>query len=301
MSKMKKGLVERIQFLLALTLVITCLAFAGMANAASDEIKIGLVYSQSGPLASIGELCLNGHKLAAERINAKGGINGSKIRFVIADAESKPEVAMAAVEKLITRDGVAAIIGPYSSGLAFAATQIAEKYKTPILIPVAVADKITERGFKYTFRLNMKASQNAQLSLDFLKWISEKTGKAPKTLGLLTEDTLWGQSSAKAWKAMMPKYGYKVVADLSYSKTTQDVSPTISKLKAAKPDVVLQISYTPDAILITRSMFDAGFKLYGTSPVRWRTYGSSVHQSPGQAGQLHNRKSPVSPVDQRPG
>lgn len=241
----------------------------GIAFAQTKEIKVGLVYSQSGPLASIAALCLNGHKFAAERINAEGGIKslgGAKLTFVVADAESKPEVAMSAVEKLITKDNVVAIMGPYASGLAFTATQIAEKYKIPIVVPVAVADDITQRGFKYTFRTNYKASKNARDSLDFLKWIGEKTGKKPQTVAFLTEDTLWGQSSAKAWKAMMPEYGYKIVAELSYSKTTQDVSPEIAKLKAAKPDVVLQISYTPDAILITRTMFDQNFDCMGRVP-----------------------------------
>lgn len=233
------------------------------------EIKIGLLYSESGPLAPIGELCMNGHKFAADRINAKGGIKslgGAKLKFVVADAESKPEVAMSAVQKLITKDKVVAVMGPFSSGLSFAATQIAERHKTPIIIPIAVADKITERGFKYTFRCSMKASQNARDSLKFLKWLGEKTGTKPKTVALLTEDTLWGQSSAKAWKAMCPKFGYKVVAALSYSKKTQDVSPTIAKLKAAKPDVVLQISYTPDAILVTRTMFNQNFNCMGRLP-----------------------------------
>jgi branched-chain amino acid transport system substrate-binding protein len=268
MCKAKRSKACKVALFLAVAAAL--LAIVGVASAADPKkIKIGLIYSQSGPLASIGELCMNGHKFAADRINAKGGIKslgGAQLEFVVADAESKPQVAMSAVEKLITKDKVAAIMGPFSSGLSFAATQIAEKHKTPIIIPIAVADKITERGFKYTFRCSMKASQNARDSLNFLKWLGEKTGKKPKTVALLTEDTLWGQSSAKAWKAMVPEYGYKIVAELSYSKTTQDVSPTIAKLKAAKPDVVLQISYTPDAILITRTMFDQNFNCMGRLP-----------------------------------
>jgi branched-chain amino acid transport system substrate-binding protein len=268
MCEVKRSKACKVALFLAVAAVL--LATAGVATAAEPKkIKIGLLYSQSGPLASIGELCMNGHKFAADRINAKGGIKslgGAQLEFVVGDAESKPQVAMSAVEKLITKDNVAAIMGPFASGLSFAATQIAEKYKTPIIIPIAVADKITERGFKYTFRCSMKASQNARDSLNFLKWLGKKTGKEAKTVALLTEDTLWGQSSAKAWKAMMPEYGYKIVAELSYSKTTQDVSPTIAKLKAAKPDVVLQISYTPDAILITRTMFDQNFNCMGRLP-----------------------------------
>ena len=255
-----------------LVLVMICLlAFISTPPraAAQQEIKIGLVYCVSGPLASIGRLMMNGHEFAVEEINAKGGIKslgGAKIKLVIGDTESKPEVAMSVAEKLITQDNVVAILGPYSSALAFPTTQIAEKYKTPILLSGPVGDQITERGFKFTFRTVFKATTNAQLSLDYMKMMGDKTGARPKTVALLYEDTLWGQSTAKAWKGLVGKYGYEIVADEPYSKTTQDISPTISKLKAAKPDVVLQCSYTTDAILITRTMFDLDFNCMGRIP-----------------------------------
>jgi branched-chain amino acid transport system substrate-binding protein len=251
--------------------IICLLAFISTPPkaAAQQEIKVGLVYSMSGPLASIARLMVNGHEFALEEINAKGGIKslkGAKIRFILGDAESKPEVAMSVAEKLITQDGVVAVMGPYSSALAFPTTQIAEKHKTSILLSGPVGDQITERGFKYTFRTVFKATTNAQISLDVMKWAGDKTGVRPKTVALLYEDTLWGQSTAKAWKSLAGKYGFEIVADEPYSKTTQDISPTISKLKAAKPDVVLQCSYTTDAILITRTMYDLDFNCMGRIP-----------------------------------
>jgi branched-chain amino acid transport system substrate-binding protein len=236
---------------------------------AQQEIKIGVVYSMSGPLASIARLLVNGHEFAMEEINARGGIKslkGAKLKVILGDAESKPEVAMSVAEKLITQDNVVALLGPYSSALAFPTTQIAEKHKTPILLSGPVADQITERGFKYTFRTVFKATYNSQQSLEYMKWIGDKTGAKPKTVALLYEDTLWGQSQAKTWKALIPKYGFEMVADEPYSKTTQDISPTISKLKAAKPDVILQCSYTTDAILITRTMYDLDFNCMGRIP-----------------------------------
>ena len=253
-----------------LFIVFSCLHIvSGTVMAQPKEVKIGLLYSTSGPLASIGRLIINGHEMAVREINAKGGIKslgGAKLVLVPADAESKPEIAMSATEKLITKDNVVAIVGPYSSGEAFASTQIAEKYKTPTLLCGPVADQITERGFKYTFRTVYKATENAKAALDFMKYIGEKTGVKPKTVALLYEDTLWGQSSSKSWKSLMPSYGYQIVADLPYSKAAQDITPTISRLKAAKPDVVLQISYTTDAILVTRTMFDLDFNCMGRIP-----------------------------------
>lgn len=253
-----------------LFIIFCCLhAVSGLAAAQPKEVKIGLLYSRTGPLASICRLLVNGHEMAAQEINAKGGIKslgGAKLVFVPADAEGKPEIAMSAAEKLITKDNVVAIVGPHSSAEAFPATQIAEKYKTPIFLCGAVADPITERGFKYTFRTVYKATENAKAALDFMRYIGEKTGVKAKTVGLLYEDTLWGQSSSKSWKSLMPNYGYQIVADLPYSKTSQDITPTISRLKAAKPDVVLQISYTTDAILVSRTMFDLDFNCMGRIP-----------------------------------
>jgi len=75
----------------------------------------------------------------------------------------------------------------------------------------------------------------------------------------LYEDTLWGQSSSKAWKRFAAEKGYSIAADLSYPAATSDVTGVISKLKAANPDVVLTVSYISDAILITRTMKDLDF------------------------------------------
>ena len=242
-------------------ILVASLTLAGPA-AAADEIKVGLIYPLSGPIASIGELCLNGHKFAVDEMNTQGGIKsmgGAKIKLIIADTEGKPEVGMAECEKLINQEKVVVIMGAYQSGVTFPTTQVAEKYKTPYIVPLAVADPITDRGFKYTFRTNFKASSNAIGSLDILKWLGESTGKMVKTVAMLYEDTLWGQSTAKTWKKEIPGYGFELVGDFPYSKAATDVSPTITKLKGLKPDAVLQISYTTDAILVTRTMFELDF------------------------------------------
>jgi branched-chain amino acid transport system substrate-binding protein len=256
----------------AMLIISACMLFFSESAMAAEpkEIKIGLIYSLSGPVGAHSRDAVNGHELALEEVNEKGGIKslgGAKLKYVIGDSENKPEVGMSVVEKMITQDHVVALMGPYESAMGFAVTQVAEKYKTPIIIPLAVADQITERGFKYTFRTSFKASTCAGFALDFMKWVGDKTGIKPKTVALLYEDTLFGQSAAKAWKELIPKYRYDLVSDLPYSKATQDISPTISKLKAAKPDVILQTSYVNDAVLITRTMFELDFNCMGIIPM----------------------------------
>jgi branched-chain amino acid transport system substrate-binding protein len=236
--------------------------FSSTAIAAAKEIKVGLVYPVSGPLASVGKRCVNGHEFAVKQINEQGGIKslgGAKIKLIISDTEGKPEIGMGETEKLIKREKVAAVMGAWQSGVTFPTTQVAEKYKTPYIVPMAVADAITKRGFKYTFRTNMNATMNARLAFELMTWLGEKTGKKAKTVVILNEDSLWGQSTGKSWKKLAGEYGYEVVGDFPYSKAVTDISPTISKIKGLKPDVVLQCAYTTDAILITRTMHEMDF------------------------------------------
>lgn len=251
---------KRYIFLGTIATLAMILIFPAFATA--KEIKIGLVYPVSGMFASVGNRCVNGHEFAVKEINAKGGIKslgGAKIKLITADTMAKGEIGMAETEKLIKKEKVVAIFGAWQSSVTFPTTQVAEKYKTPYIVPMAVADSITQRGFKYTFRTNLNASTNAKDAYDLLKWLGEKTGKKAKTVVLLNEDSLWGQSTAKTWKKLAPDYGLTVVGDFPYSKTVTDISPTIAKIKGLKPDCVLQCSYTTDAILITRTMFELNF------------------------------------------
>lgn len=228
-------------------------------SAGGKEVRIGVLYPVSGPVASIGQLCVQGHQFAVDKINAEGGIKslgGAKIKLIIADTEGKAEVGMAETERLIKQEKVVAIFGAYQSGITFPTSQVAEKYKTPFLIAQAVADPITDRGFKYIFRTQFKASWNAILTLDILKWLGKTYGPMAKTVALLYEDTLWGQSTAKMWKKKCPEYDFEIVGDFPYSKAATDLSPTISKLKGKKPDAILQISYPTDAILVTKTMYE---------------------------------------------
>jgi len=250
--------------------IVACFVLAAPANAEEKEIKIGMLYPVSGPISSLGKLCVNGHKFAVDQINAQGGIKslgGAKIKLIIADTEGKPEIGMAETEKLIKNENVVALFGAYQSSVTFPTTQVAEKYKTPFIVPLAVADPITDRGFKYTFRTNFKASWTGKWSFDILKWLGKSTGKMPKTVVLLYEDTIWGQSTAKTWKKYAPEYGIEIIGAFPYSKTVTDVSPTIAKIKALKPDCVLQISYTTDAILITKTMYELGFNSMVRFPI----------------------------------
>jgi len=239
---------------------LSLLAFASAAIAA-EEIKIGIVLPMSGPLAKVGLTNLWGHELAVDDINKAGGIKsmgGAKLKLIVADSQGKPEIGNSETERLI-RDGVAVIMGAYQSAVTFTGTQVAERYKTPYIVPVSIADKITERGFKYTFRPESKASWFARDQFRAIRDFAKQTGTEIKRVALLYEDTLYGQSTAKGQRKYAKEMGWKVVADISYPANTPDMTTTIAKLKAAKPDVVVHNSYMNDSLLLARTSKELDF------------------------------------------
>lgn len=258
-SKGKVSRRDSLKLTLALAIVCVCLGMPGfLFGQPVKEVKFGIIEPLSGPLASLGLQDKNGYQLAIENINKAGGIKslgGAKLRMIIGDSESKPQVGMAQAERLI-RAGVVALSGCFQSSVTFATTQVAEKNKVPHLINVGVADAITGRGFKYTFRVVEKASWNVRDQFKYLDWIGKKTGLKAKTIGMVYEDTLFGQSVKKGWLHYGKKHGYKIVADLSYPHNTSDLTGTISKLRVKKPDVIVSANYTSDAILIAKTMKD---------------------------------------------
>lgn len=132
------------------------------------EVKIGHIHPMSGALAEEGQDMANAIKLAVDEVNANGGIkslDGAKVLLLEGDHEGKPEKGVSETQRLI-REGAIGVLGAYASGVALTATQVAEKEKTPFIITIGAADEITERGFKFTYRLQPPASMMAK---DFIR------------------------------------------------------------------------------------------------------------------------------------
>ncbi len=181
----KKDLSRVITFVAIIAVLALAAAFAiscgssGSSSSSSSSsgtsggtIKIGTLYPVTGDLAKLGQECVNAVKLAVDEINAAGGIKsmgGAKIELVEADSQGKPDVGISEVQRLVSQNHVSAIIGTYQSSVAIPATQTADRLKTPILISMAVADEITEHGYKYVFRLCPKADWYAKSQLDFVQ------------------------------------------------------------------------------------------------------------------------------------
>lgn len=232
-------------------------------GASGETIKIGSLYPVTGDLAKLGEENVQGLELALEEINAAGGIKtmgGAKIELVKADSQGKPDVAISEVERLVQQDKVAAIIGTYQSSVAIPSTQKAELLKTPMIISMAVADEITDRGFQYIFRICPKAEWYAKDQVEFLKALKDLAGMEVKKVALLHEDTDFGTSTAKGQKKYLQEAGMEMVVEVSYPSNAADLTTQVNKVKAANPDVVLTVTYLNDSILIAKARQKLGMK-----------------------------------------
>jgi branched-chain amino acid transport system substrate-binding protein len=231
---------------------------SGSGGGDVETIKIGTLYPITGDLAKLGQECVDGVKLAVEEINAAGGIEamgGAKIELVEADSQGKPDVGIAEVERLAQQDNVSAIIGTYQSSVAIPATQAAQRLQVPIVISLAVADEITDKGYDNVFRICPKAEWYAKSQLDFVKALPELQPEYPavKKIALLHEDTDFGQSTAAGEKKYIEEYGYELVGEVSYPGSAADLTTQVSKIKSMDPDIVLTTTYLNDAILITQA------------------------------------------------
>jgi branched-chain amino acid transport system substrate-binding protein len=222
--------------------------------AAADPIKIGVVLPLTGEQAKFGEIERNSFLMALEEANQAGGVKGRQIELLIEDDTGKPDVGRSAVEKLISQDKVIMISGGYSSSVTFAMCAVAQQRKVPFLVTTGSADKITEQGWNYVFRINPPVSEYPKGLDSFLKEVVK-----PQNVAILYENTLFGQSGSKEFAAQCEASGMKVLMKEGYEAGAVDFKPLLIKVKSAKPDMVYMISYVMDAALLMRQSKELDF------------------------------------------
>lgn len=235
------------------------------SNTQVNEVKVGVVLPLSGSNARIGELQKRGIELAVENKNNAGGIKslgGAKIKLIYADSTGKPEVGVTEMERLIVKEKVDSLLGPYNSAVGASTAPIAEKYKIPYMLTNCTANEILEKGYKYVFRSNQSNAGDAKDIINFIDGIGKQTGKPAKTVAIVYENTDWGKGMAAALPTEAQKVGLKIVASESYTANAADMSSIVIKLKDLKPDVIIPVSYLNDAVLLTKTI--AEYKLNST-------------------------------------
>lgn len=238
------------------------LAVVLFGSARAEELKIGALYPLSGGLALLGEESFRGLEIAVEEANAAGGLRGGRIVVVKGDAVDAAQ-AVGEARRLTSVEKVRVVFGTYSSSLSLAATQVTELAKVPYFELGAISEPITERGFKNVFRTNPTARGFANTMVDAVADIIAPALKVdPKALkiGIIHEDSLYGQTVAGFQKARAAERGLKVAEVLPYPASSVDLSSVILRLKGSAIDVVLQTSYQNDSVLFFRQSREMGFK-----------------------------------------
>jgi branched-chain amino acid transport system substrate-binding protein len=243
-------------------IVTGAVAAAMSTGARAEDLRIGALYPFSGGLAALGEESFRGLELAVDDANAAGGLRKSKIVVVKGDAVDANQ-AVGEARRLVSVEKVKAVFGTYSSSLSLAATQVTELAKVPYFELGAISEPITERGLKYVFRTNATAKGFATRMVDVVAdIIAPALGADPKSLkiGIIHEDSLYGQTVSGFQKARAAERGLKVVEVLPYPANSVDLSSVILRLKGSNIDVVLQTSYQNDSVLYFRQAREMGFK-----------------------------------------
>jgi len=257
-----------------LTVVLSAaLAFAaipGGATRAADppEIVIGSILPLTGTSAQTGAGLRVAQQLAVDLVNGHVsyplpavGRNGlphlghARIRIVFADSQGKPDQARSAAEELITQEHAVALIGAYTSSTTATASQVAERAGIPFLNPDSSAPGLTQRGLHWFFRTTPSDATFAENFYEFLAAV-ERTQHTPlKKVAIVGEDGLFGTGAGDAEAAIGARRGFTIATRVAYPASTTEVNAEVQRVKAAAPDVVMEASYVPDALLFMR-----GFK-----------------------------------------
>ena len=215
---------------------------------AQSPIKIGASLSLTGTYAAPAQNQQRGYQLCAKQVNEAGGVVGRKLEFVLYDDQSQPATAVRLYERLVTQDKVDLLLGPYSSPVTEAVASINEKYKMPMVAPLAAATSIFKKGRRYIFMIQSPA----EVYLEGVVEIAARKGL--KTMALINEDTLFPKATVQGTLELAKKKGLQVVFVEAYPKGHTDFSGILTKVKAANPDVLGASTYFDDAVAITRQM-----------------------------------------------
>ena len=245
--------------------------------AESKVIKLGVLLPLSGgTFAEAGLQAKEGFLMALDEINKEGGALGKKIELIIEDDMGKPEVGVAAAEKLINRDKVAVLLGGYSSTITYAIMGAIKRYEPVVAWIGAGAPKVEkfvgkERWYFHYHPVSYHRQAAVRNFLDSLK-------PRPKTIALAYEDGLYGTDSATVAKGYLEKAGFEIVLFEPYKSKATDFTPLLTKIKKLNPDIYYWVGYAGDCILMIKQSKEIDFnpKLFLAIAVNFPDYKPSL-------------------------
>jgi len=238
------------RWLLGLIMAGLLLAMGAADAQAAKTVKIGVIMPLTGQLSLDGSHEANGVKLAVEAINAQGGIKVDKemykIELLVYDDQGVPKESVAAMEKLVTRDGVKMVIGAYTSSSTFAVMPIAQREKVILCSPNSAAEKLTQVGNKWFFRGGVTVPGAVRTITGYIEQLGIKS------IAHLGVNDDWGRNTSNMNKAAEEKIGIKVLAQEYYEHGTSDFYSVLTKIKGLKPEAIFSIMETKAASIFVR-------------------------------------------------
>ena len=235
----------------AFTVFILLLSSVAMA---ANPIRIGALFSVTGPASFLGEPEKNSLELLVKQLNEKGGIKGSKIELVVYDTQGDATKAVQLANKLIKNDKVLAIIGPSTTGETMAIIPIVEKDQIP-LVSCAAGVKITDPVKKWVFKTPANDHVAAEKILNYM------AAQKQMNIALLTVSDSFGASGREQLKAIAARKGFTVVADEVYSPKDTDMTAQLTKIRGVKADAIICWGTNPGPAVITRNVKQLGIKI----------------------------------------
>ena len=239
------------------------LASRAFAQAAT-EVKVGLLVPISGMYARHGAVMREGAEMAIDHINAQGGIKslgGAKLKLVVLDSGDTTEKAKNAAQRMVAQEtDLVAASGAYLSSFTLAVTEVTERANLPVLT-LSYSDLITDRGFKYVFQTSATAASQAKQALPQIINLAESaSGKKPKTVAIITDNTGASIASAKAMReGLLEANGLKLIVDETFTPPLADATSLVQKIRSAKPDLLFFLpTVISDAKVLLEKMNEFG-------------------------------------------
>jgi branched-chain amino acid transport system substrate-binding protein len=242
------------RILITLVLIATvALIYACQPQGGGDKVRIGVFMSLTGDTANFGISSTNGIKMAADEVNAAGGINGKQVELLVQDDRSDASEAATIVTKFVTQDQVHAILGEVASSRSIAAAPIAQNAKIPMLTPSSTNPEVTKKG-DFIFRsCFIDPVQGAAIAQFAAKTLNAKRGAL-----MVDRKNDYSTGLEKVIKEVFTKLGGQIVVTQSYQAADQDFNAQITSIKGTNPDVIFVPGYYGDVGLFAKQARDKG-------------------------------------------
>ncbi len=236
------------------------LAAPAQARVDGDTITLGSAISFTGKYSTNGIHAKNGYDLAVKMINDAGGVKvggkSYKLKVVYYDDESTPARTAQLLERLINQDGVQYVLGPYSSATTKAAAPVTEKYKIPMVEAEGASRSLFNKGYRYLFAVLSTSEQYLASAIDLAAEMAKQEGRDPSTVkvAMAFENDPFSLDVRAGVVEDMKKYGMKIVIDDKLPRDLSDMSATLTKVKALKPDLLVVSGHSKGAATATRQI-----------------------------------------------